>query len=316
MPQAVGSAASIRYVEEVTWGVTPTTPAMKVLSASLYGESLKSSADELVSNAINPNRGILDTRGGQVKVSGSVPFELSTNGMGTILKGVLGSNVSSAQNVTTLKYTHTMKRGTTVPSFTIEKAFTDISQYFVYRGCRIGGMSLNVNPEGIASGTFEVMGKNIATSSTPLNSTLISSVHKMYANFEGGLLEGGVAAKLLNFSFNISNGLYDSRIVGSRESAQIGVGKSEITGQITVMFEDLTYFSKWLNETESSLKLKYINGLNSCEFNFPRVKYNGEGSPAIETQEGIVLNLNFRALVDNALATDVVITLINDEVTV
>jgi hypothetical protein len=121
---------------------------------------------------------------------------------------------------------------------------------------------------------------------------------------------------VLNLNFNITNGLYDARIVGSRESANIGAGKSEITGEISVMFEDLTYFNKWLNETETSIKLTYTNGTSTCEFNFPRVKYSGPGSREIESQEGVVLNLKFRALVDSTEGSDVVITLINDEATV
>jgi hypothetical protein len=312
MAQAIGSAAQIAIIEETVWGTTPATPQMKVLSAALYGENLVGEAGELVSNSINPNRGVADTRNGQIKVAGSIPFELPVEGLGTVLKGVMGD----VDTTGTGPYTHVFKRGTTLPSFTIEKGFTDIGQYFIYKGCKFGSLSLNVAPDGLAQGSIDVMGKNVTVAQTPLDATPTTFTHKAYANFEGALLEGGSAAKLLNLNFNITNGLYDARIVGSRESANIGAGKSEITGEISVMFEDLTYFNKWLNETETSIKLTYTNGTSSCEFNFPRVKYTGAGSPAIESQEGVILNLKFRALVDVAEASDVVITLINDEATV
>ncbi len=312
MSQAVGGAAQIAYIEESVWGTTPATPQMKVLSAGTYGESLVAESGELVSNTISPISGTTDTRNGQLKISGSIPFELPVNGLGSIIKGVMGSVVTTG----TGPYTHVFKRVATKPSFTIEKGFTDIGQYFIYKGCKFGSMSLSVAPDGLATGTIEVMGKNITTSSTPLDATPTTFTHKAYANLDASLLEGGVAAQLLNFSFNIANGLTDSRIVGSNESANIGSGKSEVTGEISVMFEDLTYFTKWLNETETSIKLTYTLGTESCEFNFPRVKFNGAGSPAIDSQEGIVLNLKFRALIDPTEGTDVVITLINSEATV
>ena len=314
MTQATGINSRLTYVEEQNWGVTPATPEMKVLNSN-YGESLVAEAGEIVSNAMNPNRGVVGTRNGQIKVSGSVPFELPLNGIGSIMKGALGSVVTTGPDVNGM-YTHVLKRSKTLPSFTFEKGFTDVGQYFIYRGCRIGALDLKCKPDGAAEGSFELMGKNISTSQTTLDATPTLVTHKAFMNFEGGLLEGGASAKLLDLSFKITNGLYDARVVGSRESANIGAGKSEVTGSITVMFEDLTYFTKWLNETETSLQLTYQNGNYSTQFYFPRVKYNGQGSPAIQSQEGIVLTLNFRALIDNALGTDVVVTITNDETTV
>lgn len=314
MAQATGSASRITLQLEEAWGVLPTTPAMIEINAATYGESLTAESDELVSNAINPNRGILDARNGQLKVSGSVPFELPVQNAELIFYGLLGNYVQKDVTVAGQpKKQKVFKRGPTLPSFLIEKGFTDIGQYFQYLGCRINNLQITVEPNGLATGSFEVMGKEPQNSTTSFDNTPTKFVHKVFAGIDGVILEGAVGAQFTNFSFNITNGLYDSRVIGSRYSANIGPGTSEVTGDLSIMFEDVVMYNKWLNETQTDLKLTFTLGNDSVEFSFPKVKLNGEASPKIESQEGINITFNWRALVDvGGTNSDVVITVIND----
>lgn len=314
MAQATGSASRISLQLESTWGVLPSTPAMIEINAATYGESLTTESDELVSNAINPNRGILDSRNGQLKISGSVPFELPVQNAELIFFGLLGSYVQTDITVGGQpKKQKVFKRGPTLPSFLIEKGFTDINQYFRYLGCRINNLQLTVEPNGLATGSFEVMGKQPANSTTSFDATPTQYVHNVFAGIDGVILEGALGAQFTNFTFNITNGLYDSRVIGSRYSANIGAGKSEVTGELSIMFEDVVMYDKWLNEEQTDLKLTFTLGDNSVEFAFPKVKLNGEASPKIESQEGINITFKWRALVDvGGTNSDVVITVIND----
>lgn len=313
--QAMGSSGYIAFVEESTWGVTPTTPQLKRLSNTVYGESLTGSADTLKSNAISSNRGSADVISAQIKSQGSLPFELGANDQfGTILKCLLASNPTTTGAGPT--YTHVIKRGKIRKSLTIEKGFTDINQYAVFTGVVPNSMNISLDPNGSATGSLDVMAKDFNFNQTPLDATLSESVHSVYANFEAAVLEGGVSAQVVNADFTITNDLFDTRVIGSRYSANIGLGRGSIEGNISFLFEDQTYVDKWLNSTETSLKFTYTKGNDSLSFEFPRCKYVGEGMPKIETDQGILINLKFIALVDSVTNTDIIVTLVNEQATI
>lgn len=313
MTQATGSAARLTIQAEQTWGVLPATPKATEINAATYGDSLVASTAELVSNAINPNRGILDSRPGQLTISGSVPFELPIQNAELIFYGLMGEYTQTDTTVGAVaKKKKVFKRAKTLPSFVIEKGFTDINQYFQYLGCKIGNIQLTVTPDALVTGSFDVQGKSITNTTTSYDTTPTTYNHTAFSGIDGIVLEGGAGAQFTNLNFNITNGIYDARVIGSNKSANLGAGKSEVTGELTIMFEDVVMYNKWLNETQTDIKLTFNLGNDSVEFKFPRVKLNGDGSAKIESQEGITITFKWRALVDPTEQSDVVITVIND----
>jgi hypothetical protein len=322
--QAIGSAGRLAIVEETVFGQVPASPTPQILNFT-YGESLMAEADELVSETVDSHRAIPATRNGLFKVMGSVPFELGVDGMAILFKGVAGA-VTTVANTTAGLYDHTFKREKTLPSFSIEKGFTDIGQYLTYTGLKINTFKLNLTPNELAKGSMDFMGSGLITAQTPMSASPTAYAMFPFANFEGGMLEGGSAPKLLNLSFEIKNNLFVNNIVGSRFADSIGAGRGEITGEITVQFQDLTYFTKWLNETEETLKVTYQTSVASqagkkIEILFPRIKFNGSASPAIANKEGVTLSLKFRAILDTNPAsptygTDFLITITDTQATV
>ena len=87
-------------------------------------------------------------------------------------------------------------------------------------------------------------------------------------------------------------------------------------GNVTLMFENLTAFNKFQDETASDLKVTFTNGANSLEFFYPNVRYIGDAVPKIANAQGVVVPLKFRAVYDESEATAVRITLINTEATI
>lgn len=312
MTQASGSSGRITIQPETTWGVFPATPAMIELSSSAYGESLKSSSEELQSNAINKYGAVLATRRGQITVDGSVPFELPVNNSDIVLYGVMGSYTQTDVVVNgNPKKQKVFKRGQ-LPSFLIEKGFTDIGQYFKYSGCKFNELQLSVEPNGLVTGSFGVMGKQATADSTSFHDTPTQYQHDPYAGIDGAVLEGGVGAKYTAFSFNITNGMTDPRVIGSPYAASLTKGKVECTGQLTIMFEDMITYNKWLADAQTDIRLTFTIGDDSTEFYFPKVKFNGEADPVLDSQDGITQTFSWRGLLDLTEESDVVITVIND----
>jgi hypothetical protein len=104
--------------------------------------------------------------------------------------------------------------------------------------------------------------------------------------------------------------------IGSRGPAALTEGKGSCMGNVTLMFDSLTTFNKFLNETASDLKIVFTNGATSLEFYFPEVRYIGDAVPKISSPQGIVVPLKFRAIYDTTELTDIKVTLINTETTI
>lgn len=313
MVQAIGANAFLSYVEESTWGTTPGSPSMVLLKAATYGETLSANMEELRSNSINSNRAVESVRGGNFDVGGGIPFEAALLGFGTILKHALGDVTTTGAG----PYTHVIKRGTLPAGLTIEKGFDDINQYFVYTGCKVNSIDFNVASSGLVTGTLNILGKQVSASGTSLG-TPSSSTHTPIVHHEATAVnEGGSSATILNLTCSITNNIQADRYnVGSRYRAAAQEGKGDATGTVTFLFEDLTLYNKWLNETESSLDITFTQGSSSLKLDFPSVYYTGQAGPTIETDQGVVIALNFRAVYDATDASDVVATLINTEATI
>lgn len=313
MVQAIGANAYLSYVEESTWGTTPGSPSMVLLKAATYGETLSANMEELRSNSINGNRAVEYVRGGNFDIGGGIPFEASLLGFGTILKHALGDNTTTGAG----PYTHTIKRGTLPAGLSIEKGFSDISQYFVYTGVKVNSIDFNVQASGLVTGTLNVLGKSVSASGTSLG-TPSSSTHTPIVHHEATAVnEGGSSATILNLTCSITNNLKsDDYNVGSRYRAALQEGKGDTTGTVTFLFENLTLYNKWLNETNSSLDVTFTQGSSSLKLDFPSIYYTGQAGPVIETDQGLVVAQNFRAVYDSGEASDVVATLINTEATI
>lgn len=91
MTQASGSNASISIWEETTYGVRPGTPTMFKIKSATDGVTLKNNVEKLTSKAISSTRGIAASRGGNMTVSGALPFELPLLGIGKLLKHAIGT---------------------------------------------------------------------------------------------------------------------------------------------------------------------------------------------------------------------------------
>lgn len=311
MTQAIGAQGRITFVPETTWGVTPGSPTMKFIKAATYGESLGGTIEELISNSINANRAIDAMRGGNVDVRGAIPVELPILGIGTLLKHTLGTVVTTGAG----PYTHVIKRGVLPVGMTIEKGFLDIGQYFRFNGCKPNSLSLSIASQGLVTGTMEVIGKGFDAFGTSLGAPA-ALVHAPYVQHEAVVLEGGGGANVLGMNLNLTNNLDPVRAIGSRYLVALTEGKGDVTGDISLMFENLTVFNKWLVETPTNLKVTFTSGTNSIAFDIPNVRYTGDAVPKMQSAQGVVVPLNFRGIYDATALSDLVITIVNTEVTI
>jgi len=310
---ASGSNLRVTYIEETVWGTTPTTPEMKIL-AGVTSESLGGSQEAIVSNAINPNRGVSYMAAGQKNAGGDISYELGVRGAVSLLASLLGTVVTTGAG----PYTHKLTVGQGPKSLTIEKWFDDVGLGFVFRGCKPNSFNLAVNPNGVATGSINVLAKNYASSTVELDATPTDTSHAFYDGLRASVEVGGVAYDLISLSFDGTNNLEDSRVIGKDESNGLTPARFDINGSFSVAYSDNTIITKVINGVEDSLKVTFTNDIYSVEFLFPRIKYSGDPVPKAGGQGSINIELSFTSLIDTDSGSptynkSVQITVINDQ---
>lgn len=297
MAFATGGFHGLSYVPEVTMGTTPVTPAMK--SVRHTSCSLGLTKESFQSNELRSDRQVSDLRHGAKKVEGEVGFELSYGAFDALLAAAL----FGTWNINVLK------AGVTYQSFTMERRFTDITQFQVFTGVLVDSMSLNITPNGMVTGSFGLVGMGTSLSGTSLGTPTDVATNSPFDGFGGTLEEGGVTiAAISAITLELQNSLDPFFVVGSDSAVDINAGRCVVSGTVSAAFANTTLLNKFINETESSLSIELSDPLgNALEVYLPRIKYSGGDIPA--ANEGrIVMNMPFTALLDSVLATNIQLT--------
>ena len=195
--------------------------------------------------------------------------------------------------------------GVGLPSFTIEEAFTDIGVYQAARGMMVNSMSLTIQPDSIITGSFALIGKaaDAPAAATIANTVAAANTNDVFAAHQGSIKEDGADIAIATaISLSLENGLEAKFPVFTNEARRIGEGRTRVTGEVSVFFEDKTLLEKYVNETESSLEFQVIDPVgNDYLFVFPRVKFSSEGKTMSEND--VTQRLGYQALHDETAGT-------------
>lgn len=293
---ASGSRHEIRYVPEVTMGTTPAGPTMKRLRNT--GSTLNLTKEALTSAEIRADRQITDQRHGARRIGGDVNFELSYGAFDEFLAGVMFGEWNA----------NVLKAGTTLKTFTLERAFTDVSQFLVYTGCAVNSMSLQVQPNRMLTGTFGMIGLNMDTDVAQLGVATDVATNPVMDSFTGSLQEGGSPnAVVTSLSLDVNNGIDPSFVIMKNAADDLTYGRSNVTGRISCKFNDLAMYNKFVNEVESSLSITLDGVGGDYTILLPRIKYTGGDIP-VSGEGPVVLDMPFQALLDPVTGTNLQIT--------
>ena len=205
--------------------------------------------------------------------------------------------------ITTTRYY--LKQGTTAKYLSIEEGFTDIAQYQVMAGSLCNTMSLNVAPNAMVTGSFSFLGlSTTAFSGTSIDATPDAApTTQPFDSFTGSITEGGAAiATVTGLTLNLQNGLEHYFALFDVDPYKIGTGRANLTGSVSLYFEDATMINKFLNETASALifSLTDLAG-NVLTCTIPAIKYTG-GTKSM-TENNVIVDLPFQAYYDSTQAT-------------
>lgn len=314
MTQAQGSRSYLAVQKETTFNTSPATPAL--IKVPFSSESLSKSVGIEENDHLFSGRNAQAPRRGTVDVGGGINFNLGFY-PGNLLYYLLG-------DVATTAPTHTIKVGSALPSFVIEKGFADIGQYFLYKGCKAKKLSLAVTPSGFQKCSLEIMGASETVSTTAFDSTLDTLGD---SPLDGAMIaaftEGGVSATgITSLSIDIENDLDGDTftLAGGGSRGSIGDGRVKVSGNLKGFFENTTLYNKAVNATESSLAVTFTAGTGAgtagneqLVITIPELIYSVK-TPAISGPKGIYYELDWQAYYgDGASASSVVMVLKNTQ---
>lgn len=209
--------------------------------------------------------------------------------------------------------TSRLTNGTTQTSYSIERQNADITEYLCYSGMTPSKMTLNLASAAMTTLSFDFMGKTatLGADVTNLPGTAVAS--KTYdvisgvtgsacLLWEAGVPITGTYVKSLTMSYD--NALRSQEALCTLGAVGIGSGTISLTGSMSIYFADSTLFTKFKNNTNSSITFSMLDASgNGYVVTLPVVNISAWKTTAGGQNSDMMVDVQFIAMRDDANAT-------------
>lgn len=297
MAFAQGSRSSLSYIAESTFG---TTPAGNFQNLPFTSHSLNMTKDRVEGTDIQADRMSRVDRHGNRQVSGDITGDLREGDFDELLESAMLSSWSS----------DVLKVGTVPKYFSIEDYAADIDQARLFTGCSVNSLAVSLAPNQMVTGTFGIVGKNMTMSASEKTQDA-PSTNSPFDAYSGTLQIGGSNSAIVTaMDFTLTNSFAPTFVVGDDSAPALEVGNAVVEGSISAYFEDASLINRFVNETETPLKVTVGDNAgtpNTMEFFFPRCKINS-ADVGVDGPTSRIITMSFVALRDATEATNLRIT--------
>lgn len=302
---AQGSKSTFAFITEVTAG---TTPAGNMQRIPITSHSLDLVKEVVAGNDIS----FVDEveRHGNRMVQGDLLVDLRADVYDSLLESALRDtwiNLDSTNDQLRIINTDSPKY------FSFEDYASDIDQAQLYKGCTVNTMNVSVAPNQMVTTTFGFMGLDKSISATQATLDDFDRAIQPFDSYSGSITLGdsggsASAVDVTSLDFTLNNNLEHAFVVGDSIAPCITRGRTEITGSFTAHFLDDAIINRFLNETESRLRLTVDDpsAANEYTFSFPRIKINS-ATTVLEGPGTRVVNVEFKALRETDGGTPILI---------
>ena len=305
MPQALGAKGQLIVQKEATFKTTPTPDANLLYFIT---ESVRQARPNISSNVITGSRNPTKPVRGNVDVSGSITTEMQAYFL-TMLEATFGDVATTGTD----PYVHTFTIGDALPSLVIEKGFTDNGDFFLYNGCVVSAMNLDINADGgFQEISWDIIGAKETTDTSSFDGTPTDLGKQSFDDLAVATIEeggGAPSACVTSISgLSIVNDLDDSIycIGGAGERSSVPAGIVKVTGTLTALFASMALYDKAVASTETSLKIVWSLGTADgsagneyFEILIPELIYS-PNAPVISGPRGVLVELPFEAYYDDS----------------
>jgi len=308
MSFADGSQVRLADVSETVIGTIPATPAFQIMRYRTANTRLSKQVD--ISDEARADRNVPGITDVGRSVTGSIETRFSYGTYDTWLERLFCSAFSTG----VLKNGVTAKAGTL--EMTYEQGATD--SYVRYRGCRWNTLDLNLRSRQPVQATWGIMGIGSPTPTTTIITGATYTPATTTEDFNAGLsvanlsiLSTAMASspKVQALSIRINNNIYAVDVVGQYDTYGHGLARFEVTGNMTVLFEDLAAYTAILNHEDVAIGFDLGDAVgNKYTFSIPTVKFNDGGPAAPGNGQPVVLEVPWQAFFDSSSSASISIT--------
>lgn len=320
MGVGIGEQSWIGFAEESTWGTAATvTRFLELLDGS--GESLNLKNNIIKSKGMRP--GYHTETGANRVVSsrsagGSFKFEVKTNGMGMLLKHIMGGNAAPVQQGATIAYlqTHALNRLQQGKGLTVQKQIGDaaggVIGTFTYPGSRITKAEFTTSVDNFLECSIEIDSKDEDKTIAAATPSYLSGTPFQFKQAVVKLAGSPVTTPIIsNVSVAIERKLAtDRRGIGNNgyKSEQYEDGRPKVTGKLSSEFTDLTtFYDRFSTDAGVALVIEYTGANIAGSYNqlfritLPEIHFTGD-SPNVKDAGGVAIDVPFEAQWDGASA--------------
>lgn len=287
-----GVAGQFGYASETS----PGTPVTVDTFLPINSELIEQKIEQLESEGVRAGRLVLaSTKQGQRTISGDIDLELWNTDIATLWHHAFGA-VSVTTNSGQWDYTFT-PGDLTGKSLTIQVGRPDQSgtvHPFTWAGCKVSEWTLSSDVGEIATLSLGIIGMS-ETNGTALASASYDSGLEPFTFVEGAIsIDGSTNGHVQSFEITGDNAIEERFRLGSDLSKEpLENGMREYTGTMTVDFDSLTAYNKYLAGDQVALVLTFDNGTEQLQLTL-NVRYDG-ASPELGGVELLDQDVPFKA---------------------
>jgi hypothetical protein len=295
----------LRYVKEVTKGVTPATPALSQIRFT--GESINYNITNTKTAEINPERVETDLVQTEGSVGGGFNFELSYGTFDDFMESVFCGAWT----------TNVLKNGTSQEWFSLQKQFPDVpsNNFHTFAGTTFEGMNLKMELGKIVTGDFQIMGMGLSIASAQIAGATFPAVStttpmNAVANVQNLTISGvPYSGCISSLDLSIKNNLREIRCIGSMNPVDHKMGTLEVTGSMNFYFNEGSNYQNFLDGTEFPVAFDLQDDAgNKYSFLIPRIKWESGQVVAGSKNSDVMFNAKWRALKDSTTGVVIQVT--------
>jgi hypothetical protein len=270
----------LSYIDEVTWGALPATPAFRRLRYT--SETLGSQKARQRATEIDSARQAADMVTTSVSAGGTINGALSIGTYDDLWESLFCSQFT----------TDIMTNGTVFQSVYLQKQL-GTGLFLRYPGSYVTAATVSAALGGFVTASFTIASQTETSSATDAASSyaadntnrVINTVSMTGSIQLGGTSPGSVESFSLDFANDGAAALF---AIGSATAAGMLSGVFTVTGRIRVYFKDFTLYTRYSGETEGKFNFTLTDGtksylfevLNSVLMN-PQIVAGGPGQAVI-----------------------------------
>ena len=216
---------------------------------------------------------------------------------------------AAGDSVTVTPLEH-LRNGTTRHSYTIQKAFTDLTtpEYNNFTGCVCDSLTMTIEAGSILNVEFGWIGTGAAMTETQFagSSTTAANTNDVMnavGNVAAIIFDQDAGAGTLYFQsleIELDNNVRGQDAVGTLGFVGVVPGRMNLTGSIELYFEDSTLYDKFVAATSFNLSFMVADGSgNRYIVTVPRAKYTSMEIVAGGLDEDVFVSAEFEGIIDS-----------------